>query len=101
MSDAHRALALLAALVFPCAQGCRVGASAPRAALLTQEAPGPSATPAPAPPAPPFPALKRGTEAFEPFLNLSDGEPKVLITFDSLKDIINPRGALAGRAAHE
>jgi hypothetical protein len=31
----------------------------------------------------------------------ADGEPKVLIPFDSLKEIINPRGALAGLHARE
>jgi hypothetical protein len=31
----------------------------------------------------------------------ADGEPKVLIPFDRLKEFINPRGALARLAAHE
>ncbi|HEX8291937.1 MAG TPA: RsiV family protein, partial [Pyrinomonadaceae bacterium] len=31
----------------------------------------------------------------------ADGEPKVLIPFDSLREIIDPRGALARLAAHQ
>jgi hypothetical protein len=70
MFRAHRVLFLLAALVFPCAQGCRTSAGATQA-TLTPEPPLPSATPTPS--APPFPALKRGDEAFEPFNSLSGG----------------------------
>jgi hypothetical protein len=73
MSHAHRALALLAALVWPCAQGCRVGASAPPAARSMQESPAPSAAPAPTPHVAPLPADERGTDAFEPYVNLSGG----------------------------
>lgn len=72
MSRTRRALALLAALAFPCAQGCRIGAGAPPSALLSREAARPAATAA-APYAPPFPANKRGDDAFEPSVNLSGG----------------------------
>lgn len=69
MSQTHRALVLLAALLLPCAQGCRASAGAPQAAPSEQHSP----APAPSPYAPPFPALKRGDEAFETFVNLSGG----------------------------
>ena len=74
MPRAHRTFFLLAALIFPCVQGCRNGSGAPQAATLTHE-PQSSAAAAPTPTAhaPPFPALKRGDEAFEPFVNLSGG----------------------------
>jgi hypothetical protein len=71
MSRTHGAFALLAALLLPCAQGCRTGAAVPPAALLRQQPPNTSATPEPY--APPFPAQKRGDEAFEPFVSLSGG----------------------------
>lgn len=179
MTRTHATLALLAALLFPCAQGCRtgVGATQPPAAATAQ-----ATAAAPTPYAAPFPARARGTEAFEPFVNLSggrvfsarevahkprradmkvradypvllgdersaarefnrlaralvvedvtpyiesgpdpekeqhphwrdveechavsyaDGEPKVLIPFDRLKDIIDPRGPLAVLAGGE
>lgn len=69
MSLTHKALVLLAALLLPCAQGCRTSAGAQQAALPGQQSPSPT----PAPYAPPFPALRRGDEAFETFVKLSGG----------------------------
>lgn len=65
MSRTQMTLALLAALLLPCAQACRTSAGA------TQSTPAAAQTPTPD--AAPFPALKRGDEAFEPFVKLSGG----------------------------
>jgi hypothetical protein len=68
MTRTHTTLVLLAALLLPCAQACRATSAG------AAQAP-PAQTPAAAqtPYAAPFPALARGTDAFEPFVNLSGG----------------------------
>ncbi len=68
MPRAYVTLAMLAALASACAQGCRtsVGATqSPTAATTLAQTP--------ARHAPPFPALKRGADAFDSFINLGGG----------------------------
>ena len=70
MTRTHTTLALLAALLLPCAQACR---STSAGAAQAPDASAQDTAAAPTPHAAPFPALKRGTEAFETFVNLSGG----------------------------
>ncbi|HEX6183036.1 MAG TPA: RsiV family protein [Pyrinomonadaceae bacterium] len=85
MSAPLKALvALAAAAACACAQGCAGPDGTPQVARVTPVSAQPSsasaatspanvATPTPPPYAPPFPALERGTDAFEPHVSLSGG----------------------------